>query len=113
MTGAIAADQRREFDSAFEEACSDYHGGSCNCIPPDVVARCKDGECVIVARDEIKDCFSPTKNASSAAAPDAVGCHCDIDMTNVRVCTDAGALECVETGTVEGPVWQSVEGACD
>jgi hypothetical protein len=83
-----------EFEVTYEtnlaQACEDYMGGICDCSRSDEVPRCEKGMCVAVARESIRDCFSPTANTDSAGSPGSVGCRCDAkDQSTCIVCTRA------------------------
>jgi hypothetical protein len=110
-TGAIAVDRMDAFDAAFERACSDYRGAECDCAPPDVIARCREGACQAVAREDVEECFSPTQNLWTATSADAVGCRCDAG--DGRACTSTGAIECAFVGGTGEAAWHAVGGkAC-
>jgi len=115
LDGVIAVEHRARYDQEFERACRDYPGGFCMCgVQPDVVPRCMDGECALVARDAVSDCFGPTQNFDERVlSADAVGCACNIPEASF--CNEFSlALQCRRVpGNVDGLAWVGAEdGAC-
>lgn len=108
VNGAIAKQRAEAFQTDFEAACRDYRGGICRCLPPDVVPRCYDHECMAVARADVLDCFSPAQNAWAAFADDGVGCSCELEEP--RACASEGALECTSVPS-GAAAWHGIEDA--
>jgi len=109
--GAVTTTLQSTYATSFEQACTGYAGPECTCATPDLVARCDAGACVVVTRDQVTDCFSPTQNTERAYEPGAIGCACNAGDPDA--CVPLGALSCTQDQGTGAFAWIALaDGVC-
>lgn len=74
-------------------ACEGYEGPECDCAHEDLVARCIEGRCTALPReDEEVACYAPGRNEETAYESGSVGCSCT--TPGQSICTGPTALFC-------------------